>query len=114
MLVDLTLLLVDARVELFVLHGALEEALATLARQQAVVEAADFVAAHGTQVVEAELDVQRHVRRVHVEHAYAVYVGVLIGKMVVELKLKKKMLSKSWSIKYGKMKAEKIKLVYLD
>ena len=46
--VDLTCLLVHARVELLVLHGALEEALARLACEKAVVEAAHFVAAHRT------------------------------------------------------------------
>lgn len=46
--VDLTCLLVHARVELLVLHGALEEALARLACEKAVVKAAHFVAAHRT------------------------------------------------------------------
>lgn len=46
--VDLTRLLVHARVEFLVLHGALEEAFARLACEQTVVEAAHFVAAHRT------------------------------------------------------------------
>lgn len=57
MLVNLTLLLVDARVELLVLYGSLEEALARLAREQTVVKAAHFVATNRTQVVEAQLDI---------------------------------------------------------
>ena len=36
------------REHFFVLHGALEEAFARLARERAVVEATDFVAADGT------------------------------------------------------------------
>ncbi len=80
MLVYLTRLLVHARVQLLVLHGALEEALAGLAREQAVVEAAHLVAAHRTQVVEAELDVQRHVRRFYVEHAHGLYVWLFENK----------------------------------
>ena len=43
-----------ARVHLLVLHGALEEALARLARQQAVVVPAHLVPAHGAQLL-AEL-----------------------------------------------------------
>ena len=38
-----------AREDLLVLHGALEEALAGLARKRAVVEARDLVAADGTR-----------------------------------------------------------------
>lgn len=45
----------DARVHLLVLHGALEEALARLAREQAVVVAADAVAADRAQLVDALL-----------------------------------------------------------
>jgi hypothetical protein len=66
LLVDLTRLLVHTRVELFVLDSSLEEALAAFTCQQAVVKAAHFVAAHGTKVVEAQFDVQRHVGRVNV------------------------------------------------
>jgi len=47
MLVDLTRLLVYARVQLFVLHGTLEEAFATLACEQTIVKAAYFIAAYG-------------------------------------------------------------------
>lgn len=78
MFVYLTLLLVDARVEFFVLNGALEKAFTTLAGQQTVMKAAHFVAAHRTQIVEAKLNVQWHVRRVYVQHANRMNVTIYI------------------------------------
>lgn len=51
-LVDVTAALGDARVNLFVLHSPLEEALAGLAGEQAVVVAGNLVATHGTKFLD--------------------------------------------------------------
>ena len=76
MFVYLTLLLVDARVEFFVLNSAFKKAFTALASQQTVVKTAYFVAAHRTQIVEAQLNVQGHVRRVDVQHTDRMYVTI--------------------------------------
>lgn len=57
-LVDVAAAVGHARVDLFVLHGSLEEALAGLAREQAVVVARHLVAAHGAQFLDALLGVR--------------------------------------------------------
>ena len=56
-LVDVTAALGHARVDLLVLHSPLEEALAGLAREQAVVVAGHLVAAHGAQLLDHVLGV---------------------------------------------------------
>jgi len=48
----------DARVDLLVLNGALEEALAALAGQKAVVVSGHFVSAHRAQLVHPVLGVR--------------------------------------------------------
>ena len=56
-LVDDTAPVGDARVDLLVLHGPLEEPLAAFTRQEAVVVAADLVPADGAELLEALLRV---------------------------------------------------------
>ena len=54
-LVNVAAALCDARVDLLILNGSLEEALAGLAGEQAVVVAGDAVAAHRTLLLDALL-----------------------------------------------------------
>ena len=60
-LVDLAALIRHTRVHLLVLHGALEEALAGLAGEQAVVVAGHLVAADGAELLDALLGVWQRV-----------------------------------------------------
>lgn len=56
-LIDVTGSFGDAGVDLLVLHGALEEALAGLAGEQAIMIAAHLVATHGAQLLEEMLEI---------------------------------------------------------